>query len=171
MAVQSVLELHGIAYEQIELGWATLKEELTSEQRIKLEQGLKHYELELVGDKTRILVERIKSEITKLLHSDHPMQFKLSVHLSEVLDYNYTYLANTFSESEGITLERYFIAQRIERVKELIIYDDKSLSDITDELNFSSVSHLCVQFKKVSGLTPAEFRRRCRSGNFVWKAL
>jgi AraC-like DNA-binding protein len=171
MAVQAVLEKNGIPYIAVELGWAKLPRELTPSQKNAVEQGLKAYELELVEDKTTILVERIKAEIIDLLHAPHPMQLKLSVHLSEKLEYNYTYLANTFAAIEGITVERFFIAQRVERVKELIVYEKMSLTEITDELRYSSVSHLCLQFKKVTGITPAEFRRKCRSAHFIWRAL
>jgi AraC family transcriptional regulator len=117
------------------------------------------------------LVERIKTEVIQLLQSPQDMQLKLSAYLSKVLAHNYTYLANTFSDEEGLTLERFFITQRIERVKELIVYEDLSLSRITDELNFSSVSHLCQQFKKVTGITPAEFRKLCQSEEFVWRNI
>lgn len=171
MAVQAVLDDAGVAYLSIELGWAKLKEALAPEQKTKVQQELGRYALELMEDKTAILVERIKTEIIRLLHSTDPIQLKLSAHLSNVLDYNYTYLANTFSEQEGITLERYFIAQRVERVKELIVYEDMSLNEIMNEMSYSSVSHLCLQFKKVSGLTPAEFRKMSRLENFIWKAL
>jgi AraC-like DNA-binding protein len=140
-------------------------------QKGKLEEGLKHYELELLEDRSKILVERTKTEIIGILHSSQPLQYKLSAHLSKVLDYNYTYLANTFSELEGITLERYFIAQRVERVKELILYEDLSLAQITDELAYSSVSHLCLQFKKVTDMTPAEFKKLCKLDDFVWRPL
>ncbi len=171
MAVQAVLEEADIDYLAIELGWAKLKEGLTPKQKVSIQQGLRRYELEIMEDKKAILVERIKTEIIRLLHADDPMQLKLSAHLSQVLDYNYTYLANTFSEQEGITLERYFIVQRVERVKELIIYGGLSLTEIMDALAYSSVSHLCLQFKKVTGITPAEFRKQSQSENFIWKAL
>jgi AraC-like DNA-binding protein len=171
MAVQAVLEQNSIPYLSIELGWAKLHRELTPAQRKSVQQGLKAYQLEMVEDKNRILAERIKAEIISILQSQQPLQFKLSVHLSELLDYNYTYLANTFSAVEGITVERYFIAQRVEKVKEMIVYDDLSLTEITDQLRYSSVSHLCLQFKKVAGITPAEFRKRCRSDHFIWKAI
>jgi AraC-like DNA-binding protein len=169
MAVQAVLEEAGIPYLSIELGWAKLKDILTPEQKTKLKTGLGRYELEMMEDRREILIERIKTEIIRILHSPDPLQFKLSAYLSQVLHYNYTYLANSFSEQEGITLERYFIAQRIERVKELIVYEDMSLNQITDELAYSSVSHLCLQFKKVSGLTPAEFRKASLAENFIWR--
>lgn len=171
MAVEAVLQANGIAYLEVQLGWAKLEEELTTAQRTAIEKGLRHYGLESMADKKKILVERIKTEIISLLQSPQKIRLKLSAHLSEVLEYNYTYLANMFSEQEGQTLERYFITQRIERVKELMVYEDFSLSRITDELNFSSVSHLGQQFKKVTGITPAEFRKRCQMDDFVWRKL
>jgi AraC-like DNA-binding protein len=171
MAVQAVMEAHGIPYKRIEIGWVELETELPVGLRKQVDEDLRRYALELMQDKSQILVERVKTEIIHLLHDMHPMHRKLSVHLSEVLGYNYTYLANTFSELEGITLERYFIVQRVERVKELTVYEDLSLARIADELNYSSVSHLCLQFKKVAAITPAEFRRRCQSGDYVWRAL
>jgi AraC-like DNA-binding protein len=171
MAVQAVLEGNAIPYLSIELGWAKLHRQLTPAEKKSVEHGLRKYQLQLVEDKTSILVERIKAEIISILQSPQPLQFKLSVHLSEQLNYNYTYLANTFSAVEGITLERYFIAQRVEKVKEMIVYEDLSLTEITDQLRYSSVSHLCLQFKKVAGITPAEFRKRCQSDHFIWKAF
>jgi YesN/AraC family two-component response regulator len=171
MAVQAVLDQLAIPYSSIRLGSVTLDGELSPAQKRKVGEGLKVYQLELVENKNQILIERIKAEITELLHSPEPMSFKLSVHLSETLDYNYTYLANTFAAIEGITLERYFIVQRVERVKEMIVYEDYSLTEITDLLRYSSVSHLCLQFKKVTGITPAEFRKLCRSDDFLWRAV
>ncbi|MEI6950617.1 AraC family transcriptional regulator [Paraflavisolibacter sp. H34] len=171
MAVEAVLAAHQIAFHSVELGWASLVEEPTAAQKAALAAGLQYYQLELLEDHGRILVERMKTEILHLLHAEQPLQFKLSAHLSQVLAYNYTYLANTFSELEGTTLERYFILQRVERVKELIVYEDRSLNQIADELRYSSVSHLCQQFKKVTGTTPAEFRQRCQSGEFVWRMV
>ena len=122
-------------------------------------------------DHNKILAERIKAEIIGLLQSPKIFKLKLSVHLSQSLGYNYTYLSNSFSEQEGMTLEKCFISQRIERAKELMVYEDLSLTQITDELAYSSVSHICVQFKKVTGLTPVEFKKRSRSDNFVWRPL
>ncbi|HVF97717.1 MAG TPA: AraC family transcriptional regulator [Flavisolibacter sp.] len=171
MAVQAVMEKAGVDYLSIELGWAKLKEGLTSEQKAAVQEELSRYQLEIMEDKTAILLERIKTEITRILHSPEPPRFKLSAHLSQALNYNYTYLANTFSEHEGMTLERYFIAQRVERVKELIIYEDFSLNRIMNQLAYSSLSHLCLQFKKTSGLTPAEFRRQSRTENFIWREV
>ena len=171
MAVQDVLKSNHIPYSRIELGWAELESSLNNTQQTKLEEGLKHYQLQLMQDKTQILMERIKTEIIHLLHKPQSLQLKLSAHLSQQLGYNYTYLANTFSDLEGMTLERYFITQRIERVKELIVYEDLSLTEITHVLQYSSVSHLCLQFKKVTGITPADFKKKCQSGNYAWRAI
>lgn len=171
MAVEAVLQAAGIPYLSTELGRVKLPTPLSSEQKTELNKGLKYYGLELMENRNKILVELIKTEILGLLQSPHTMQLKLSVHLSQTLQYNYTYLANTFSELEGITLERYFIAQRVERAKELMVYENLNLTQVADELAYSSVSHLCLQFKKVTGLTPAEFKKLCQSDNFVWRAL
>lgn len=171
MAVRAVLEAAEIPYLSIELGKIKLPAALSATQRTILNKGLKHYQLELMENKVRIFVERIKTEINNLLHSPNSMHLKLSAHLSMVLGYNYTYLSNTFSELEGITLERYFITQRVERVKELLVYEDLSLTRIADKLSYSNVSHLCLQFKKVTGITPAQFKRRCQAGDYVWREV
>lgn len=171
MAVEAVLKANQVDYSSVELGRAKLAAPLTPVQKKGVAEGLAHYQLELMEDRNKILVERIKTEIIGLLHAPDTLKLKLSVHLSQALDYNYTYLANTFSEEEGMTLEKYFISQRVEQVKELIVYEDLSLTQIMDELGYSSVSHLCLQFKKVTGLTPAEFKKRCQSDDFVWRPV
>jgi AraC-like DNA-binding protein len=99
------------------------------------------------------------------------MELKLSAYLSKKLNYEYTYLSNMFSELEGSTIERFYIVNRIERVKELIVYDDLSLSEIAYQLKFSSVSHLCQQFKKVTGETPSDYKKLCESNDYVWRKL
>lgn len=171
MAVEAVLKANGVPWQSVVLGRAQLVEDLTPAQKIKIAQDLRDYELELMEDRNKILVERIKTEILGLLQEPQALPLKLSVHLSAVLGYHYTYLTNTFSEQEGMTLERFFISQRVERVKELIVYEEASLARIAEELQFSSVSHLCLQFKKVTGLTPAEFRKRCRMEDFIWRKV
>lgn len=171
MAVEAVLQGAGIEYHAVALGWAKLKNNLTPAQKQTVVAGLKYYQLEVLEERSKILIEKIKTEIIHLLQSPGNMQFKLSVHLSELLQYNYTYLANVFSESEGITLERYFITQRVEKAKELILYEDQTLADISERLNYSSVSHFCHQFKKVTGLTPGEFKRECQKKDFVLRDL
>lgn len=101
--------------------------------------------------------------------SQNEMLLKLSEYLSKSLNYDYTYLSNIFSEMEGSTIERFYIVTRIERVKELIVYEGLTISEIANQLNYSSVSHLCLQFKKVSGQTPSMFKKRCESEDFVWR--
>jgi AraC-like DNA-binding protein len=171
MAVEAVLKETGISFHSVVLGRAILAAELTASQKVKLQNGLQHYGLELMEDQTKILVERIKTEIISLLHSEESLQLKLSVYLSRVLDYNYTYLANTFSEKEGITLEHYFIAQRVERAKELMLYENMSSAQVADVLEYSSPSHFSVQFKKITGMTPAEFKKLSQSDKFEWRPL
>ena len=171
MAVETVLVNAGADIKRIELGWAEMNVPLDSSQIENITKDLKKYGLEIVNERSNILIEKIKNEITTILHLTEPLLFKLSIHLSKETGMNYTYLANTFSEKEGITLERYFISQRIERVKELIIYEEMTLNDIMDKLSFSSVSHLCQQFKKVTGHTPAEFRKMSKAKNFIWREL
>lgn len=170
MAVQSVLEELSIPYETIELGKVTISEALSPEQHKSLNASLQYYKLELIDDKRKILVERIKVIIIQLFDSPKDeMRLKLSEYLSKSLNYDYTYLSNVFSEIEGSTIERFYIVTRIERVKELIVYEDLSITEIAYKLNYSSISHLCLQFKKVTGQTPSMFKRLCESKDFVWR--
>ncbi len=171
LAVQDILEKNNVKYKRIELGFAELEDEASMELQHDLDRQLRPLELEVMFDRQHVLVEKVKNEITALLNDPSMICLKLSAHLSDKLGYNYNYIANTFSDLEGITLERYFIKQRVERVKELIVYENMQLSDIIVELRYSSVSHLCQQFKKVSGITPAEFRKRCQAGRYVWRPL
>jgi AraC family transcriptional regulator len=170
MAVKAVLEELSINYLKVELGWAELAAPISAEQRIKVNEALKGYALELMVNRKMIIVERIKTMIIEKLHApDDETLVKFSVFLSESLDYDYTYLANIFSEIEGTTIERFYISKRIERVKELMIYEALSIKEISYQLNYSSVSHLCLQFKKVTGHTPSAFKKLCESTAFVWK--
>lgn len=170
MIVQSILDGLAIDYTVIELGRVKLVKALTHDQEKKLNDLLRRYKLELMDDKRKITVERIKTLILEMLcTSKSEIQLKLSVYLSQALNYDYTYLSNTFSEIEGNTIERFYITTRVERVKELIVYEGLSVTEIAYELNFSSVSHLCLQFKKVTGLTPSMFKKLCESEDYVWK--
>jgi AraC-like DNA-binding protein len=170
MAVKAVLDGLYIDYIRVELGWAETVAVLTAEQKLQVNEGLQHYALELMQNKKMILVERIKTLIIEKCHAiDSEPVLKFSVFLSEALQYDYTYLANIFSETEGSTIERFYIANRIERVKELMVYEAMSIKEIAYQLNYSSVSHLCLQFKKVTGQTPSLFKTLCESGSFVWK--
>lgn len=170
MAVQAVLDNLNIAYTTIELGKAKLTTDLSAQQRNDLDAALRVYELELIDDKRKILVEKIKTLIVEIFHSSCvELRLKFSEHLSQQLNYDYTYLSNVFSELEGSTIEKFYISQRIERVKELMVYEDLSVTEISHHLNFSSVSHLCLQFKKVTGQTPSLFKKLCSTEDFVWR--
>lgn len=160
MLVKDELSRLGLTYTSVELGIADIVEDITDELKETLRGRLKLSGLELMEDKKGVLIQRIKNVIIELVHySEEPITVKLSVHLSETLHHNYTYLANLFSEVQGITIEKYYINQRIERVKELLLYDELSLSVIATQLNYSSVAHLSAQFKKTTGFTPTQFKK------------
>ena len=166
MAVQVVLEKLEIDYQAIEIGKVTLSKDLDSAQQKRLNEALKYYELELMDNKKNILVERIKILITEMFHSpDDEIPLKLTYYLSKRLHHEYTYLANIFSEVEKSTIERFYISTRVQRVKELLVYEGLSIKEISYQLNYSSVSHLCLQFKKVTGQTPSEFKKQFQSNN------
>lgn len=169
-AVQSVLEELEIEYTSIELGKAKLTRELSTEEQQKVNIALKRFELELIEDRKKIISSNIKAAIIGFFNSsDVDLRLKFSEYLSDRLRYDYTYLSNIFTEIEGITIERFYIVTRVERVKELIAYEDINLKEIAYQLNYSSVSHLCLQFKKVTGQTPAMFKKLCSSQNYIWK--
>lgn len=166
MAVQVVLEKLEMDFQKIEIGKVTLSKEPDAEQLKRLNEALHYYELELVDDKKTILVERIRTLITEIFHSpDNDIPLKFTEYLSKTLHYEYTYLSNIFSEVEKSTIERFYISTRVQRVKELLIYEGLSLKEISYQLNYSSVSHLCLQFKKVTGQTPSEFKKKFKSNS------
>ena len=172
MIVQTLLESRGISYVGVELGRVELTSPLNSEQYGEFNNALKYYELEILENRRAILVERIKSLIIEMIRSDNmESPLKFTAYLSKVLGYDYTHLSNTFSEEEDSTIERFYITNRVERVKELIVYEDMSLKEIAYRLQYSSVSHLCQQFKKVTGNTPSTFKKLCESPAYVWKKL
>jgi AraC-like DNA-binding protein len=159
MVVKDELTKLGLPYISVELGEAEIMGNVTPDQREKLRAGLSKYGLELMDDKKSILIQKIKTVIIELVHhSEEPLAINLSTYLAEKLDYDYTYLANLFSEVQGITIEKFFISHKIERVKELLVYDELTLTEISYKLHYSSVAHLCTQFKKVTGLTPSHFK-------------
>lgn len=159
MAVKNVLEKANIPYLTVELGEIEVQEELTIPQLTALKIGLTQLGFELIDDKKSRIIEKIKNRIIKLIHhSDEQIKINLSDYLADQLHYDYTYLSNLFSEIEGTTIEKYFIAQRIEKIKELLIYDELTLSEIADKLGYSSVAYLSNQFKKITGLTPSHFK-------------
>ena len=159
MVVKAELEKLGLHYSSVELGEAEIKESISVEQRNKLDIALKKSGLELMDDKKSMLIEKIKNIIVELVHyTDEQLKINLSDYISQKLNHDYTYLANLFSEVEGTTIEKFFIVHKIERVKELLVYDELNLTEIAYKLNYSSVAHLSNQFKKVTGLTPSHFK-------------
>lgn len=159
MVVRSELENLGLPYSTIELGEAEIDVDITPDQRQKLASALKETGLELMEDKRSILVERIKTSIIELVHfTDDQIKVNLSDHLSQKLNHNYTYLANLFSEVKGTTIEKYYLTHKIERVKELLAYGELNLTEIAWKLHYSSVAHLSNQFRKMTGLTPTQFK-------------
>jgi AraC-like DNA-binding protein len=159
MVVKDELNKLGISYSSISLGQVELSENIVPLQLEQLGVALKKSGLELMDDKKAVLIEKIKDVIIEMVHyEDEIPKVNFSDYLTEKLNYNYTYLANLFSETEGITIEHFIIVHKIERVKELIIYDELNLTEIAWKLHYSSVAHLSNQFKKVTGLTPSFFR-------------
>jgi AraC-like DNA-binding protein len=159
MVVKSELEKLGLHYIAVELGEAEIMEEMTPRQLKELASSLKKTGLLLMDDKKSILVEKIKLIIIELVHyTDTQIKINLSDYLSEKLNLEYSLLSALFSEVKGTTIENYYLAHKIERVKELIVYDELNLSEIADKLHYSSVAHLSNQFKKMTGLTPSHFK-------------
>jgi len=159
MIVKDELKKLGIPYLEVNLGEVLLKEVPTQEQRDKLKTALLSSGLEVMDDKKAMLIEKIKNVIIEMVHySDELPKITFSNYLSEKLNYDYTYLSNLFSETEGTTIEHYILVHKIERVKELIIYGELNMTEIAFKLHYSSVAHLSNQFKKITGLTPSFFK-------------
>jgi len=160
MLVKSELERLNLHYTTVELGEVNLIGSITTEQRERLNSALKRSGLELMDDKKAMLIEKIKNIIIEMVHyAEEPPLTKFSTFLSEKLNHDYTYLANLFSEVQGTTIEHFIIIHKIERVKELLVYDELSLTQIAYKMHYSSVGHLSNQFKKVTGLTPSHFKQ------------
>jgi AraC-like DNA-binding protein len=159
MVVKSELAKLGLHYVSVDLGETEIMEEISAEQMTHLSIALKKTGLELMDDKKSILVEKIKTIIIELVHSaDDQIKINLSDYLSKKLNHNYTYLANLFSEVKGTTIEQFYLAHKIEKVKELLVYDQLNLTEIAWKMHYSSVAHLSNQFKKMTGLTPTHFK-------------
>ncbi|MBP1663187.1 MAG: AraC family transcriptional regulator [Bacteroidetes bacterium] len=153
------LDQLGLHYGELEKGELEITEDVDYDQIEKLKTSLVNSGLELVDDRKTNIVQKIKNVITETIqNTDVQLKTNFSVYLSEKLNYEYTYLSTLFSEMTGVTIEQYLINQRIERVKELLIYDEMNLTQISYLLNYSSVAHLSNQFKKVTGLTPSFFK-------------
>ncbi|WP_280646931.1 MULTISPECIES: AraC family transcriptional regulator [unclassified Dysgonomonas] len=160
MVVRSELEKLGIEPLSVELGEVTLSENLTPQQKEQLGGTLESLGFSLIDDKKARLIEQVKNLIIELVHyNNNNLKINLSDYISEKLHHDYNYISNLFSEVEGTTIEKYFIAQKIEKVKELLVYDELTLNEIAFNLNYSSVAHLSAQFKKVTGLTPSHFKQ------------
>ncbi|WP_025069366.1 helix-turn-helix domain-containing protein [Bacteroides propionicifaciens] len=160
MVVESTLVKLSIPFVTIDLGEVTLEQPLSSELRSQLETELQKIGFQLIDEKKDRLVEQVKVLLVKLIYDNVELKVNLSDYLSDKLSMDYTYISNQFSEMEKTTIEKYFIAQKIERVKELLRYDEMSLSEIAFQLNYSSVAHLSGQFKRVTGLTPSQFKQK-----------
>lgn len=160
MAVKTVLKELGLHFILVDLGEVEVMEDITDEQRSKLSSSLRNSGLELMDDKKAILIEKIKKIIIEMVHySDEMIKTNFSDFLSEKLNHDYTYMANLFSVVQGTTIEHFIISHKIERIKELIIYDELTITEIAWKMNYSSVAHLSNQFKKFTGLSPSHFRQ------------
>lgn len=160
MFVRQELTKLGIRYNSVELGEVDVSEKLSYNQKELLKNSLKNYGLEVVDDRRTVLVEKIKAIIVDLVYySGDSANMKLSYILSEKLQLNYNYLAKVFTEELGITVEKYIILQKVEHIKELMMYGEMNMTQIASKLNYSSVAHLSLQFKKVTGYSPSMFRQ------------
>jgi AraC-like DNA-binding protein len=160
MAVKTELEKIGLLPLSVELGEVEVKGDISKDKLLQLDIALKNSGFEIIDDKRSQIIEKIKNAIITLVHhSDHSLNTNLSEYLISQVHHDYNYLSNLFSEVEGTTIEKYFISQKIEKVKELLMYDELTLSEIAHKLNYSSVAYLSNQFKKVTGLTPSHFKQ------------
>lgn len=168
MVVHQELERLGIKNAVVDLGTVELLDDISVELRQILKENLLKTGLEVLDDKKSILIEKIKNVVIEMIHySDELPKENFSDYVSEKLGYDYTYLANTFSEVKGMTLQHFIIINKVEKVKELLLYDELNLTEISYKLNYSSVAHLCNQFKKITGLSPSFYKqlKQRRLGN------
>jgi AraC-like DNA-binding protein len=157
-AVKEVLSKLGLHF-IVDMGEVDIMEEITPEQRNQIREGLRNSGLELMEDKKAMLIEKIKKIIIEMIHfTDELPKTNFSDYLAEKLNYDYTYMAKLFSEVQGITIAQFIIQHKIERVKELLFYDELNLTEIAWKMHYSSVAHLSNQFKKTTGLTPSDFK-------------
>jgi AraC-like DNA-binding protein len=160
MVVKTELDKLGLHYVDVKIGEADIIENILPDQLEKLDVALRKSGLELMDNKKSILVERIKNAIIELVHyTEEQIKVNLSDYLSEKLNYDYSYLANLFSEVKGITIEKFYLTHKIEKVKELIVYEELNLTEIAYKMHYSSTAHLSNQFKKYTGLTPTHFKK------------
>jgi YesN/AraC family two-component response regulator len=160
MVVHAELSKLGLHPARVELGQADITEDMSASQLVQFKSALLQSGFELMDDKKSVLIQKIKSVIVELVHySEEPLLINFSNYLSIKLNHDYTYLANLFSEVQGSTIEKFYISHKIERVKELLVYNELTLTQIADKLHYSSVAYLSAQFKRVTGLTPSHFKK------------
>lgn len=160
MLVHEELNALDIKHSVIDLGVVELLDNITKQQWETLKKNLLKSGLELLDDKKSILIEKIKNVVIEMIHyAEELPKINFSEYISEKLGYDYTYLANTFSEVKGITIQQFIIINKIEKVKELLLYDELNLTEIAYKLNYSSVAHLSSQFKKITGLSPSFYKQ------------
>ena len=160
MAVKEALKKLRLHFIVVDLGEVEIMEDLTIEQQLQLKMSLLSLGLELMDNKRAVLIEKIINVIIEMVHySDELPSVNYSDHISQKLDHDYTYLSNMFSEVKGITIQQFIIVHKIERVKELLLYEELNLTEISYKMNYSSVAHLSNQFKKVTGLSPSHFKQ------------
>jgi AraC-like DNA-binding protein len=160
MLVKDELLKLGLHFVTVDLGVVEIREEISNEDRETLRVNLQIAGLELLEDKKSILIEQIKGVIIEMIHySEEAPKVNYSDYISEKLNYDYTYLSNVFSEVKGVTIQQFIIVNKIERVKELLLYDELNLTEISYKLNYSSVAHLSNQFKKITGLSPSFYKQ------------
>ena len=160
MIVKDELKNLGLDCKVVELGQADIAGDISTGQRDQFKAALLKSGLELMDDKKSMLIEKIKKVIIELVHySEEPLTINLSEYLSRQLAHDYSYLANLFSETQGTPIEKFYIVHKIERVKELLVYNELNLTEIAYQMHYSSVAHLSTQFKKVTGLTPSHFKQ------------
>lgn len=165
MAVKKILEDMDLTPISVELGEIALAETDISNHQEQLRKDLQAIGFDLLDSKRSRTIEKVKTLITELVqYKNDQIQLKLSDYLSENLHQDYSAISNLFSETEGITIEKYYILQKVEKVKELLVYDELTLNEIADRLNYSSAAYLSNQFKKVTGLTPGNFKKSRLSG-------
>jgi len=160
MMVKEELRNLGLHFIVVDLGEVEIMENISPEVRNQLKLALLSSGLELMDDKRAVLIEKVINVITEMIHdTDDLPKMNYSDHISEKLHYDYTYLSNLFSEVKGITIQQFIIIHKIEKAKELLLYDELNLTEISYQLHYSSVAHLSNQFKKITGLTPTHFKK------------
>jgi AraC-like DNA-binding protein len=160
MVVKEEFENLGLQLSKVDLGVVELRDKIPDEVIEKLRKNLTRCGLELLDDRTSILIEQIKGVIIEMIHySDESPKMNYSDYISDKLKYDYTYLSNLFSKVKGMTIQQFIIMNKVERVKELLMYDELNLTEISYKLNYSSVAHMSNQFKKVTGLSPSSFKQ------------